>query len=67
MPASASAPLATRTIRLSTVSPSSLPNGVCAQPTMQPVMTASIAEIRSLSSAIYHAGGWFNQQSSIAG
>ena len=41
MPASASAPLATRTIRLSTVSPSSLPKGVCAQPTMQPVMTAS--------------------------
>src|SRR5665213_370530 len=64
-PASASAPLATLTIRLSTVSPSSLPNGVCAQPTMQPVITASCAEIRSLSSAIYHATGRSSHKSSV--
>ena len=49
--------VATRTIRLSTVSPSSLPKGVWAQPTMQAVMAASFAEFWSLSSAIYHAGG----------
>src|SRR3954471_23911199 len=49
MPASASASVATRTIRLSTVSLSSRPNGVCAQPTMQPVITASFAEISSFS------------------
>src|SRR5215831_5567367 len=41
MPASAMASLATRTTRLSTVSASSLPNGVWAQPMMQAVMTTS--------------------------
>src|ERR1700722_11676635 len=50
-PASASASLATRTIRLSTVSPESLPKGVWAQPTMQAVMIApypAFAEFPSL-------------------
>src|SRR5467141_5449392 len=37
-PASASASLATRTTRLSTVSVSNLPNGVCSHPTMLAVM-----------------------------
>ena len=53
-------PLATWTIRLSTEAPSSLPNGVWAQPTIQPVMTASFAEFWSLSSAIYHVRGLIN-------
>src|ERR1700719_3101892 len=38
MPASASASLATLTTRLSTVSASNFPNGVCAHPTMLAVM-----------------------------
>src|SRR3569832_2863578 len=38
MPASASASLAPRTTRLSTVSASNLPKGVCAHPTMLAVM-----------------------------
>src|SRR5258706_10029752 len=38
MPASVSASFATRTTRLSTVSVSNLPNGVCAHPTMLAVM-----------------------------
>src|SRR5579863_1989863 len=38
IPASANASVATRTTRLSTVSPLSLPNGVWAQPTMQAVI-----------------------------
>ncbi len=52
MPASPSASRVTRTIRLSTVSPASLPKGVCAQPTMQAVMFApllrAVAEFWSL-------------------
>ena len=47
-PASASASLATRTIRLSTVSPESLPKGVWAQPTMQAVMIAPYPACRIL-------------------
>src|SRR5207247_11362427 len=46
-PASARASRATRTIRLSTVSPSRRPNGVCAQPTMQAVTGASFILFRS--------------------
>ena len=41
MPAWSSASVATLTIRLSSVSPSSLPKRVCAQPTMQAVMASS--------------------------
>src|SRR5277367_2511246 len=45
MPASASASPATLTMRLSTVSPASLPNGVWAQPTMQAVMMVFLCRI----------------------
>jgi hypothetical protein len=41
MPASASASLATFTTRLSTVSASNFPKGVCAHPTMLAVMAFS--------------------------
>jgi hypothetical protein len=50
MPASASASLATRTTRLSMVSVSSLPNGVCAHPTMLAVMVV-LLEIRQTDQA----------------
>src|SRR6202030_2354988 len=42
MPASPSASRVARTTRLSTVSPESLPKGVCAQPTMHAVMFAPL-------------------------
>jgi hypothetical protein len=45
-PASLNASVATRTIRLSTVSLSSLPNGVWAQPTIQAVIGALLVTIR---------------------
>src|SRR5450759_1310135 len=46
-PASASASPATRTIRLSTLSPLSLPKGVWAQPTIAAVIEVSFAELWS--------------------
>src|SRR5262249_56771528 len=51
MPASASASLATLTTRLSTVSASNFPKGVCAHPTMLAVMAFSriVREICNLS------------------
>src|SRR5258708_30573209 len=59
MPASASASVATRTTRLSTVSVSNFPNGVCAHPTMLAVMVALpvlFGSICNPSAAILHAG-----------
>ena len=47
MPASAKASPATRTIRLSTLSPLSFPKGVWAQPTIQAVIEPSFAELWS--------------------
>src|ERR1700730_2884660 len=58
MPASASASLATRTTRLSTVSVSNLPNGVCAHPTMLAVMVVLPIVLRiafTLSGGIVHS------------
>src|SRR5205823_10289267 len=46
MPASASASVATLTTRLSTVSVSNLPNGVCAHPTMLAVMVVLPVPVR---------------------
>jgi hypothetical protein len=48
MPASVIASLATLTTRLSTVSVSNLPNGVCAHPTMLAVMTGLLDLLNDL-------------------
>src|SRR5438128_8762575 len=48
MPASASASVATFTTRLSTVSASNLPNGVCAHPTMLAVMVVLPVLVRTI-------------------
>src|SRR5258707_5946634 len=55
MPASASASVATLTTRLSTVSVSNFPNGVCAQPTMLAVMVV-LPELAGVVVAYIEAG-----------
>src|SRR5258707_2913377 len=55
MPACASASVATLTTRLSTVSVSNFPNGVCAQPTMLAVMVV-LPELAGVVVAYIEAG-----------
>src|SRR5260370_34506395 len=61
MPASASASTATPTTRLSTVSVSNLPNGVCAHPTMLAVMVFSFF----LGGVVTYRRGYFTPGSGI--